>query len=445
MADPSKKQLHFEPRPHGSTPVVEAAIEGLLDSPMPAIDRATAHKAPIALSEVGRQGWYVGSTDVPLPLLTLDSDALLNNAVVMQRYADEHNAWLAPHGKTTMAPQIFAEQLRAGAWAITVATIPQLAVCEAFGVPRVVVATEVATSHDTRYLREQLVGERLTEVIVFVDSIDGVRMLDERLSGTPRRLPVLLEVGQDGGRTGVRYPATAVAIAREVEQSRHLVLAGVAGFEGTITRRQSQPATPDPVRDYLRELGVIANMLRPLARDVEPFLVSAGGSAYFDIVVAEYADFATDDMQLILRSGAYIAHDSGIYDKMSPLGSRRYRPSGDGLRAALTLWAPVISRPEERLAILLLGRRDAPYDAGLPVPLTVIRSDGSHGAVDSRYRIRRLDDHHAYLEVPSGSRVGVTDIVALGVSHPCSAFDRWRTLFTARPDGSITGAIRTYF
>ena len=39
-----------------------------------------------------------------------------------------------------MAPQLWAEQLDAGAWGITVANLAQLAVARAFGVTRVMVA-----------------------------------------------------------------------------------------------------------------------------------------------------------------------------------------------------------------------------------------------------------------------------------------------------------------
>ena len=54
--------------------------------------------------------------------------ALAHNHAWMRDFTARHRAsLLAPHGKTTMAPQIFAQQLAAGAWGITVATVQQLA------------------------------------------------------------------------------------------------------------------------------------------------------------------------------------------------------------------------------------------------------------------------------------------------------------------------------
>ena len=45
------------------------------------------------------------------PLLVLDRDAMAHNVATMADYTARHGLAFAPHGKTTMAPQLFARQL----------------------------------------------------------------------------------------------------------------------------------------------------------------------------------------------------------------------------------------------------------------------------------------------------------------------------------------------
>ncbi len=44
------------------------------------------------------------------------------------------------------------------------------------------------------------------------------------------------------------------------------------------------------------------------------------------------------------------------------------------------------------------------------------------------WRVTGVNDHHALLRVPPGTRVAPGTVLRLGISHPCGAFDRWRHL-----------------
>ncbi|MCW2558671.1 MAG: amino acid deaminase, partial [Mycobacterium sp.] len=120
---------------------------------------------------------------------------------------------------------------------------------------------------------------------------------------------------------------------------------------------------------------------------------------------------------VVLRSGAYVIHDDGFYAGISPLiAGRTERP----LRSAMHGWARVVSRPEPELALLDAGKRDLPFDEGLPIPQRIA------GAAE----ITALNDQHAFLRLVTGSAddVSVGAIVRLGLSHPCTAFDKWRLI-----------------
>jgi D-serine dehydratase len=41
--------------------------------------------------------------------------------------------------------------------------------------------------------------------------------------------------------------------------------------------------------------------------------------------------------------------------------------------------------------------------------------------------------------------VRVGDLFAFGISHPCTAFDKWRLVFRVDDDFNVTGAVKTFF
>ena len=105
-------------------------------------------------------------SELPTPLLTLSRSALDTNLRVMADWCAERGLDLAPHGKTTMAPQLWAEQVDAGAWAITVANPFQLGVALEFGVSRVMVANSVISPLALRWIADELAADRTLRVLV---------------------------------------------------------------------------------------------------------------------------------------------------------------------------------------------------------------------------------------------------------------------------------------
>jgi D-serine deaminase-like pyridoxal phosphate-dependent protein len=123
-------------------------------------------------------------------------------------------------------------------------------------------------------------------------------------------------------------------------------------------------------------------------------MITAGGSAWFDLVVEHLHDLAS---LLVLRSGCYVTHDHGFYVFQSPLVADPGDPvNPDTLRPALTLWAHVQSTPEPAVAIVGFGHRDANDDIGSPRPLNLVRCDRSRQPVDG-WRVDSMWDQHARL------------------------------------------------
>ncbi|MFJ5214040.1 amino acid deaminase [Streptomyces sp. NPDC088354] len=369
------------------------------------------------------------------PLLTLSGPALEHNLAQLAAYTDKHGLAFAPHGKTSMAPQLFARQIAYGAWGITAATPHQVRVYRAFGVPRVFLANELVDAAALRWLARELAEDPGFRFVCYVDSVQGVELMDAALTGV---VDVVVELGAAGGRTGVRGPVEAARVADAVTAARHLRLVGVAGYEAP---------TPDP-RAWLDELVALAGDFDAAGRFVaaEEIVVSAGGSEWFDGVAEAFGSLGplSRPVLKLLRSGAYVTHDDVHYRDVTPF---RGRIAAEGsLEPAFRLWAQVLSRPEPGLALLNAGKRDAPYDLDLPVPQVVRPAAGGSTVPAAGLTVTRLADQHAFVSVaPGGVDLAVGDWVGLGVSHPCTAFDKWQLIPVVGETGVVTDFVRTFF
>jgi D-serine deaminase-like pyridoxal phosphate-dependent protein len=424
-------------------PRLEAAIAELRDRPMAGTEKGFGVPPPgatVSAASLGASRPSLFGPGFTMPVLVLREPAVANNISAMAAYCAAAGVRLAPHGKTTMAPQLFARQLAAGAWAVTAATVGELHVYRAFGIPRVLLANELTDPAGAAWLAGELAADPDFECYVYADSLPGVRLLDEavRRASPARPLPVLVELGYPGGRTGCRDLAAAKAVARAVAQTSSLRLAGVAGYEGGIGRDRS-PQSIGKVAAYCRELRSLGERLAATGLAVDELILSAGGSAFFDVVVQELASgwVGRPAPVVVLRSGVYIAFDHGLYAGIVPSPPPLLEP-------ALELWAHVLSRPEPGLALACAGRRDVAFDAGLPVPLRVRGRDGSLRPATG-VRAVRLDDQHCYLQLSDGAGLDPGEMVCFGVSHPCTTFDKWRVIPVIDDDCRVVDAIYTFF
>jgi D-serine deaminase-like pyridoxal phosphate-dependent protein len=391
-------------------------------------------------------------SDLGTPLLTLDAAALDHNLRTMAAWCHEAGVTLAPHGKTTMAPALWLAQLDAGAVGITLANLPQLHVARAFGVRRLMLANALVDPAGLAWIADELAADPDFAFAAWADSVETVTLMDAALraagvgSGadpeTARPVEVLIELGGVGGRTGARSVAEAEDVARAVLAAPTLRLAGVAGYEGALAHDAS-PGALDTLRSYLRDLAELHRRLLPGYETDHP-VVTAGGSAYFDTVTEILAPLATESAsesgtEVILRSGAYVIHDDGFYRRMSPL-SRGAGPTP--FRAAMHGWARVISHPEPQLSLLDAGKRDFPFDEDLPVPQLIRGAGPASGTVSA------LKDQHTFLR-DAGDSAPVGAVIRFGLSHPCTALDKWSLIPVVddadSPGPKVVDLVRTFF
>ena len=408
----------------------------------------------LPISAIGAQRWSLLAGDLPLPQAVICDSALAHNHAWMRDFTASTGVLLAPHGKTTMAPQIFAQQLAAGAWGITVANVQQLVICVRFGVRRIIMANQLLGRAEVGTVIHLLEAHPDLEFHFLIDSHAQLTSI-ERVADSQsmsRKLTALVELGVAGGRTGARTFDEAVGVARAVAASKTIALSGLECYEGL-------QITGDSGRDAIMVAGLMQRVHDvALACDREglfagrSIILTAGGSAAFDIVARDLPMKLSKPVLTILRSGCYVTHDSGFYNRMLEGVKARSGTawqSRPGLRPALEVWSRAQSCPEPGLAILTMGKRDASFDLEMPIVCKRYRPgiDTAPQPAPATWKIANMNDQHAYLRFSADDDAApqVGDLVGCGISHPCTTFDKWRALLTVDDDYRVTGAIRTFF
>lgn len=429
-----------------SAPLPRLSLREIEDQRLDVLVKGLPPGASLRLGDVGKQGWNVLAGDMPMPLAVIRESVLKANSAWMSAFSAENGLKIAPHGKTTMAPQLFDLQIGDGAWAITVATMQQLAVARHFGVKRVILANQPIGRQEVAACFEAL-REPGFELYCLADSIAGVGLLAQAAKGHAGANPlgIFVEIGFMGGRTGARTREEALVVARAIADAPGLRLAGFECFEGL----HSDSAGADKLLDEVIAVAAAANaegLLGP-----EPLVLSAGGTALFDRVGEKFnAASLGRPLLKVLRSGCYLTHDDLGYSasfRRIMLETSLKLPPG-GLEPALEVWAYVQSRPERGRSLLTLGKRDVTYDSALPVPLRWYRPGGAMARPEpmpAGHNVLALNDQHCHLGTPEESPLQVGDRVAFGIAHPCLTFDKWAVLMLVDDDWNVTGAIRTFF
>ena len=407
---------------------------------------------PFPMAEIAAKGWNVLKEDLPLPLAVLKKSAMDHNAAWMRDFVARSGAVIAPHGKTTMAPQLFGQQMDDGAWAITLATPHQFAVARDFGFQRIILANQLVGKQMIRYVLDELKRDPALDFYCIVDSEANVAQLAAaaKEADIGRPLQVFLEGGWLGGRTGVRDLETGLRVARAVKAAApHLALRGVEGFEGLTPADRG--AAEAQVRSFL-------DFLVSLAQGCEAeglfapgeVILTAGGSAFYDMVIARFTHAGLKSpTRVITRSGCYITQDSTRYRRFfSDITDRTPGANqGGGLLSAIEVWAYVQSRPQPDKVLLTVGARDLGTD-DRPVAETWFRPGSNMGKpqpVPPGHLVTGHNDQHTHMTVPADSPLQVGDMVTFGIGHPCLTFDKWQVLVVVDDDYNVVGAVRTFF
>ena len=412
--------------------------------------------APVSIDDIASCNLSPNDGRMQYPVLTVNEAAMRDNLAEMLDFAAYHNASLAPHGKTPMSPKIASWLVESGCWGISAASVQQLAVFLRAGVSNMILANQVGGAGSARQLVDLASHYENARIWVFVDSVASVKAFQGSLEGI-RNIELLVETGLRGGRNGARELATVedvISIICELFGTDSI--GGIGSYEGAALGQD--PAESARKIEALLEFTVQSLKLARSARPHGEMILSAGGSAAYDIVakILGPAARSLDSVRLVMRGGAFLFHDHGIYvSLLEDMDDRGGFNRGDLVKSAvqaftpaLRLWAQITTRPEPSLAIAGFGMRDTSHDLDLPIVLSVFRDGNQIHEFKPRnapIAVDKLNDQHAFLSLPKEFDLAVGDIVECGISHPCTCLDKWRVIFGIDDAGRVVSAYPTCF
>ncbi|UPR49920.1 amino acid deaminase [Vibrio cyclitrophicus] len=410
-------------------------------------------KDSFILTEKGQKGRAVSQSengvyrlvneDISLPVAIIKQSALTNNLNWMQSFADHHQVKLSPHGKTSMTPDFFRQQLENGAWGITVATPAQAEIAAMAGAKRIIMANQLVGKTNMAII-EQLISEFDVDFYCCVDSSVNVQQLNQYFSNKKQTLKVLIEYGVPGGRCGCRSPQEVLELAQTIQETPTLSLAGIEVYEGVIHGDNAE----QDIRTFLKQALTSVESLASDGLITGQPIITGAGSAWYDVVAECLANLT--DYLAIIRPGCYAIHDTGIYlDAQSKVLQRAQVNQGyacelgGDLESALEVWAYVISRPEPTKLVIGLGKRDVAFDAGLPIAERGYRN-GEAISVKG-LTATAVMDQHTFVETDGSTEIEVGDMITFSTSHPCLTFDKWRYIAISDDDYQVSHWVETCF
>jgi D-serine dehydratase len=396
------------------------------------------------------QGWNILNEEVSLPIAVLREKEINHNARWMQQFSEQAQVKLAPHGKTSMAPELFKLQLESGCWGMSLATIPQVVNAYHQGIKRIILANQLVGKFHCQQLNELLKDDNF-EFYCFVDSIENAQRLGEYFADQNVKLNVLIEIGVEGGRCGWRDLSSIHRLVTSIGQYSQLQLAGISFYEGVIHGDDAESKIVEFI-ETIKQLFI--QLQYDNAFNQQDVIITGAGSAWYD-VVAKQLTINTESLNFtpIIRPGCYLIHDTGIYQESqntvisrSQIACDITEKTGSDLTSSLTIWAYVYSVPESGLAIVGFGKRDAAFDAGLPTPELHYRPGRkSPSQSPTHWQLTKIMDQHCMMVIGENDDVKPGDIISFSTSHPCLTLDKWRKIAIINEEYCVIKQITTYF
>jgi 3-hydroxy-D-aspartate aldolase len=311
--------------------------------------------------------------EIDTPALVIDLDAFEFNLDRMAELLAPTGAKLRAHAKTHKSPVIAHLQMARGAVGQCVQKVGEAEVLGWAGVPDILVSNEVM---GTAKLARVVALAKIARIAICADNPAHITALEAAAEAGGVRLPVLVEIDVGGGRCGVVPGPDAVALARQIADSRHLVFGGLQAYHGSAQHRRTPEERTAAIQFAVDGTRRTVEQLRQ--QGLECRIVGGAGTGTFPL---EAASGVFNEMQ----AGSYCFMDADYARNLDEAG----KPVST-FRHALFVLGTVISAARPGLAVLDVGHKGVAVDAG--PPLVWQRPD---------IRCTGCSDEHAKLEFPS--------------------------------------------
>src|SRR6202035_2813546 len=174
--------------------------------------------------------------EIDTPALVIDLDAFEANLDTMAALLAPTGAKLRAHAKTHKSPVIAKLQMARGAVGQCVQKVAEAEVLAWGGIPDILVSNEVVGASKLARLAALA---RIAKVAVCADDAAQVTAIETAAQDAGVRLPVLVEIDVGAGRCGVAPGPDAVALAKRIAASKHLIFGGLQAYHGSAQHRRT--------------------------------------------------------------------------------------------------------------------------------------------------------------------------------------------------------------
>ena len=308
--------------------------------------------------------------EIDTPALVIDLDAFEFNLDRMAALLAPTGVKLRAHAKTHKSPVIALQQIARGAVGQCVQKVAEAEILAWGGVQDILVSNEIVGAGKLARLAALA---RIARVAVCVDDPAQIVAIESAAEAAGVRISVLVEIDIGAARCGVQPGPEAVALAKQIAASRHLIFGGLQAYQGSAQHRRGV--------DERKKL--IDHAVDGARRTVEQLhqqglpcpIVGGGGTGTFEIEAA---------------SGVYTEIQAGSYAFMDADYARNLDAAGapvSTFRHALFVLATVMSAPRHGLAVLDAGHKAVSIDSGMPTlwqrpDIRYVSASDEHGKLE---------------------------------------------------------------
>ena len=353
--------------------------------------------------------------DLDTPALVVRRATLERNLAAMQRLADGFGLALRPHTKTHKSPALARRQVELGARGITVAKVGEAEAMVEAGLEDVLIANQVIGV--AKLDRLARLAER-ARIAILVDSLDGVRQLEDALAERGVTIEVMVEVDTGKRRCGLTRVEDVLAVARLVESSRHVRLRGLETHEGHV------PEGAKSADDLRARAEAAGRRLVEVAEAVRDDGIEIGELSVGSTPAAPYTGRVPGLSEM--RPGTYVFHD------VNQMAIEQAAPDD----CALSVLATVISRPTRDRAVLDSGSKTlfaerARTGFTREYPGFGYLRQGPAAVLSS------LSEEHVVVDLPGGADLAVGDRVEIIPNHVCPCVNLHEEMYVVDGDDVV--------
>ena len=309
--------------------------------------------------------------EIDTPALILDLDAFEANLDRMAALLAPTGTRLRAHAKTHKSPVIARLQMARGAIGQCVQKVAEAEVLAWGGIPDILVSNEVVGARKLARLAA-LAG--IAKVAVCADDAPQIDAIAAAAEAAGVRLPVLVEIDTGAGRCGVAPGPDAVALARRIAASKHLIFGGLQAYHGSAQHKRTPAERQALIAGAAEGARRTVEQLRQQGLDCP--IVGGGGTGSFEFEAG---------------SGVFTEIQAGSYAFMDADYARNLDAAGQPVstfRHALFVLATVMSAPRPGVAVLDAGHKAVAVDSGLPVvwqrpELRYVSASDEHGKLEA--------------------------------------------------------------